>query len=312
MNMKPRLNRLRLLCLIALVLTAATVDLGLRARPIQFVQTLSHARSAAATACRLPISGPGIAGFVSYPSGQFSRDASISPKTTVAYDNAVGRWLPVPFEWLSPDGLSYAAIDYASGVITTHLAGTLAITHTYDAQANDIIGWDARGIFFWTIKPVQTKLITPSGGIVPVSPIGVFEPEHLSLSGLWSVSHAVTVRDETSGVGQNVRELAPSSDAPAVATRFLGFNAAGDPVTFEQSDPTKPDGVLVSTDRAGRPTTLSQSVQSGLRPHLVRGDTQGLWVTSNDGSLWIVPHGSATPQRVTPSIGAYVIAGRCS
>jgi len=61
-----------------------------------------------------------LGGFMTYPGGAFAPDPSSNVKgsalhpvsTTPYYDLAVHRWLPVPYQQISPDGLKYAYVEY--------------------------------------------------------------------------------------------------------------------------------------------------------------------------------------------------------
>ena len=71
-------------------------------------------------ACRLPISDgtSGSGGFLTFPGGQFAADATSSVSVPgpaaggrksfgLTYDKAYKKWLPVPYDWVSPDGSKY-------------------------------------------------------------------------------------------------------------------------------------------------------------------------------------------------------------
>jgi hypothetical protein len=78
---------------------------------------------AANLTCRLPVvsaAGPGEppGGWVTFPGGQFVRDpASLSVRGDAnlpSYDRAIGAWVPVELEKVSPDGGSYVLTSYNS------------------------------------------------------------------------------------------------------------------------------------------------------------------------------------------------------
>ncbi|MGH7489749.1 MAG: hypothetical protein ACREMY_29720, partial [bacterium] len=65
--------------------------------------------------CRLPLveslaGGHAQAGFVSLPAGIFALDPN-APASSVYYDRAVSRWLPVGPDAVAPDGFHYAFTD---------------------------------------------------------------------------------------------------------------------------------------------------------------------------------------------------------
>lgn len=87
--------------------------------------------NAIALACRLPITwdvntGQGFvrkAGFLKFPEQMVSEDTS-APSSSVFYDRAFGRWLPVSREAVSYDGTRYA---YATGGAFQASSGTLHV-----------------------------------------------------------------------------------------------------------------------------------------------------------------------------------------
>jgi hypothetical protein len=84
------------------------------------------ADSGAGLSCKVPVSGfnPGTGGFVTFPGGNFVPDQASNvalPANTVltggySFDRAVSRWLPVPWDWVTPDGSRYAYTDRAGAV----------------------------------------------------------------------------------------------------------------------------------------------------------------------------------------------------
>ncbi len=103
---------------------------------------ITHAPVAAAPDCYLPVywsttvtSNTVHAGFFRYPEGGVQGDTSMAEGSdsdlfsglTATYDRAVNRWLPVPAQAVSPDGLRFAFADYdlpagggpLNGVITS-------------------------------------------------------------------------------------------------------------------------------------------------------------------------------------------------
>src|SRR5215472_8026785 len=79
------------------------------ASPVPLASTLS---------CKLPISNGqlGSGGFLTFPEAAFTADPSSAVKSDSSYglsfDRAVGKWVPVPRSWVSPDGSRYAYWDY--------------------------------------------------------------------------------------------------------------------------------------------------------------------------------------------------------
>src|ERR1700674_1507233 len=129
----------RRVCIAALlVLLAACSGAPLATGPVAVVvsptRTESPARSspppAAQTTCRVPFSviSEASGGFITYPGGQRQDDPSsvvalpgytpgqIGVNPGLAYDRALGRWVPVPPEWLAPGALTYAYADFTGTI----------------------------------------------------------------------------------------------------------------------------------------------------------------------------------------------------
>lgn len=121
-------------CLLAPMAVMACGPASAAATPRQSPSTVPHASSPPASvvgapaadqgaelSCRVPISGfnPGSGGFVTFPGGRFTPEPASNvplPANTVStgaytYDRAFSRWLPVPRDWVSPDGTRYAFSD---------------------------------------------------------------------------------------------------------------------------------------------------------------------------------------------------------
>jgi hypothetical protein len=104
----------------------------------------------------VPVSGfnPGTGGFVTFPGGKFVLDQASNvalPANTVhngafTFDRAVSRWLPVAWDWVTPDGSRYAYTDRAGAV------------HVVDAASgSDHLLAFAQGAV--AIKPDETLVI---------------------------------------------------------------------------------------------------------------------------------------------------------
>jgi hypothetical protein len=146
--------------------------------------------------CRLPVmwsssdpSVDGRTGLMTFPPATLSVNGT-SPKpaqltSTVSYDRAVGRWLPVSREAIAPDGLHYAYADYdPPGPNDGKVAiGTTGRVHVVDARTGTdraiysgaptwaIVDFDSAGIYLTRLTTGQYApqksglyLIDPTGG----------------------------------------------------------------------------------------------------------------------------------------------------
>jgi hypothetical protein len=172
---------------------------------------ISPAPIAPAGQCFLPVTfftDPGnsptfSAGFLQYPSGVLQAANTITLKAPsspfyflgATYDRSVARWLPVPQDAISPDGLTFAYADYdlppsptagMAGEQLPHAAGALATTgrvHVVDASSGadrilfagsptyELVGFTAAGIYLAEVTLTMDGqflnglyLLNPAGG----------------------------------------------------------------------------------------------------------------------------------------------------
>jgi hypothetical protein len=114
-------------------------------------QVVSAGAGAAGLTCRLPIkwylySGREGIGFVSFPDLAVTADAS-APATSLFYDQALSKWLPVWRNDVSPDGRTYAYQD-ATGKLHVVNAATGFDMVIYDgAPVVSVVDFAAEGIY---------------------------------------------------------------------------------------------------------------------------------------------------------------------
>lgn len=152
---------------------------------------LSSPTSAVALTCRLPVivpSVPGVppGGWINFPEGTFERDPASLPGRLQAhvpsYDQALHRWLPVEYEYVAPDGLSYIltgdpvikppedpAAFYLVDVKTGDRHEVLSAGPTAAPGSWQVIDSSSEGVYLWSagISPVPGLwLLNPSTRIV--------------------------------------------------------------------------------------------------------------------------------------------------
>jgi hypothetical protein len=162
--------------------------------------TLSTSASASATSsadssvlnCRLPLvrlnadGTPGSAGFLTFPGASFSVDPHAGAKSE-AYDRVFGKWLPVGWRWVSPDGSHYAygvyptdspspgvnstihVVDVSSGVDRVLLTRGQYLINDFEAGGIYLTAWvgghDGPGPQIgWVLNPTTGVLTALSGG----------------------------------------------------------------------------------------------------------------------------------------------------
>ena len=138
--------------------------------------------------CQLPVwlTGPG---WLSFPGGQFQPDASAQAAenpgagtlaTTVAWDSAIGKWLPTGWWMISPDGTAY--IDGRFEVVS---ATTGAVIRNIPSGPYDV-GASVGLVFAWT----RAGIYIASTGKKPVPGLWRFDPATGVLSELPNSAYA--------------------------------------------------------------------------------------------------------------------------
>jgi LysM repeat protein len=257
----------------------------------------SSVRESAQEVCRLPVSTGTDIGFLSYPAGTFTADASAKPAlpgstqsgvTNLGYtfDVPLSRWVPVTHNLVSPDGSKYVYGDLQVVDVLTGIESqlTASVNHLWHP-----IGWEPEGIYAITVgsssaNPGLWLVKYPAGEARQISPDGYWQAvSHGSAYGTIeatppaNASVAMNRLDVTSGVITRWFYLA-GSYPPYVA----GFDDSGAPV-IQQSVavyvvPAAMEPVLV---------TASTHASSAI------GDKLGIWV-GNSAGMFLFAGGTFT------------------
>lgn len=136
--------------------------------------TPSVSPTAQPLSCRLPVSGysGGTGGFVVLPGGAYTPDpasavrlpaAGSSPGST--YDRGQGKWLPVPRDWVAPDGHQYAFLEqlqYPGGgggylhIVDVASGGDRRVPYDHGASASrtneswGLLGYEPEGVYLFS------------------------------------------------------------------------------------------------------------------------------------------------------------------
>jgi hypothetical protein len=214
-----------------------------------------------AFSCRLPIfnGGPGSGGFLVFPDRSFIGDPrsgvtvpSPSPGATppaqgpygpqgffgLSYDRAAARWVPVPRNWITPDGKRYAYSGYPEGVYVVDVAANTQ-TEIGDGRRWQVLDAEAEGVYAseaGNAGPVAGLWLLPFAG----------SPTQLTISGYWnSVGGGAAYGTETSSLPNGVPTLIDRLDLKthvqqhwfqvvgATSSPF-GFDAFGHPIYMVQ------------------------------------------------------------------------------
>jgi hypothetical protein len=120
-------------------------------------------------------------GWLDLPAGKITSDptstAAMSKYGYVAWDSAVGKWLPTEPLMISPDGARYIPEDAANQIVDAHTGAVLATLPSGDYD--QVIGWTSAGIYeihtgqsfvpgLWRIDPSSGTVtnLTPTSQVV--------------------------------------------------------------------------------------------------------------------------------------------------
>jgi hypothetical protein len=301
----------------------------------------SSSGPALALSCRLPVyaGGPGSGGFVIFPGSTFVADpnsavtapspspGSPSPPPPpgyygypqgwwgTTYDRAYSRWLPVPRNWVTPDGTRYA-YPGSSGVYVQDIV----------KGANVELG-EGRT---WTVLDVESEGVyatSPPGAGLWLLPFSGAETQ-ITAVGYWQgVAAGAAYGTETSAVPQGATNSIIKLDIKSRTTtswftrtgaqsRVLGFDGQGDPIIVVNGSNNgfgATETWITTGANTGIPIAVSTYAPyqqaSGFSPGgTVIADSHGLWFTGNGGiALYVTGSGWYWMS----SLGAQ-IAGTCA
>ena len=267
--------------------------------------------------CTLPITVYSRRVRINLPSGLVTLDGAqtLDARTPNASSYVVGRWLPVPQAWVSPDGKSYASVTavpgspgYQAVVLSDPDTGNSHALWQGEGQVS-LIGWGPDGIYFvppatateqkksgelWVVSPVGSSAahrVGPSPGS-PASRLSFSSDTRLSGGAAWDAGQAdggpyrVQRTDLRDG---SVRDW---YTAPANTSVFiLTFDGQGRPLLAlfgENESSTRALMVLTGPNQ-----TSPIEIPSGPPVRFATGylDPHGIWLGS-PGSLWMYQSGS--------------------
>ena len=291
--------------------------------------------------CQLPIGStiPGVGGFLSYPGGQFSSDGT----SALSYSAKHQRWLPVPHQFISPDGDSYLRLDFSKTSRVTSLNAVDIATGNerplggLGSSAAPLV-WSMSGIYFLQFARPQPELwvLDPAkqtSRMVAVGSNGLGLPIFKAWTGVGGgAAWSKTVENTAGPAGDILVRVDLASGQAEVWYRqntpttldVLGFGPEGDPLVTVVSGGG--NRILLLTGPRRSNAIESRDFRPGA-PGAGTGisDSHGLWLLANDGGVWLYrdrivrPIGSAKlPPSVSPAsdIGParpnLLIAGPCA
>lgn len=304
------------------------------AYPPTYLLTSEGVPDAAGLSCRLPVyaGGPGSGGFVVLPDRTFVADprsavtvpsppAGATPPAGpgfqgwfgTTYDKGLAKWLPVMYQWVSPDGRHYA-YPLGTGIDVVD-AGTSAQTVIGAGRA-------------WQILDVGNTSVTaePQGqpGLWTVPFSG--SPTQITAGGYWQAigggaAYGTTTSAVPLGVATQIIRLdlskgttQPWFQVDGAVTSVIGFDAAGHPLMavspqgggYSSANPFPYQTYVWLVRGLGDASVLT----GGNLNSAPIADSHGIWLSGGAGSSGIYLYTGHAMQWVA-NIGAQ-LAGECS
>ena len=271
------------------------------AYPPTYVLTSSGAPDASGLSCRLPIyaGGPGSGGFLVLPDKTFVADprSSVSqpsppPGATPAqaqlgpgfyglsYDRALAKWLPVSWNWVSPDGKHYA-YPLSSGVDVVD-AGSSSQVVVGGGRTWQLIDVENDRVY----AQVQTQpglwALPFSGGATQIAAGGYWE----AVGG--GAAYGTTTSAVPQGVATQIQRLDLKSGAmqpwfqvDGAFSYVVGFDGGGDPLiaVSPQQQPMGYPTYIWVVKGLGDAMVLT----GGNITYPIVADAHGLWFSGSTG-----------------------------
>ena len=277
--------------------------------------------------CRLPVvaQGAGSGGFISFPSRQWIADPRSAvalpsppagytpppyyggpPFTGLSYDRALGRWLPVPRNWVTPDGKRYAYNypgDDGVYVVTVATGAQVELGEGTQWAIRDVA---AEGVY---VVPLSAGNLGAGLWLLPFTGAA----KQLTATGYWqTVGGGAAYGTATSAVPQgaantilrfDVKTLKsqPWFTAENAQSNVIGFDTKGAPLIFTNF--TIPNSYPGYGQQIWIVPALAQGYVIVNRPPFnglgVVADSHGIWFS--DGSqqyLFIPGKGTFTAARI--------------
>lgn len=296
----------------------------------------------AGASCKLPVASPdapvdgnpadgstGHGGFLSWPAGVFTADAS----SMGSYDAVAGKWLPVPSAWVAPNGATYA---YARGA-TVHV---VSVTDGADKQFTipssvQVVAYDSAGIYLEQAIPNSDAPPSGLGLLNPVTgaysqlvPDGWYPVEHAGLAYNLQLNtfYGQPPQDGPKPVGNELFRIEPPKQLglisvmaiPDAALQVVGFDGGDQPVLSARSGSYYRIYTAASIRTGGTPSApagppayegLPTADTNPTGP--AQGDAHGVWFGSASGAIWLYSPSNGMRKVADLSWRSPVIAGTC-
>lgn len=293
-----------------MILVVMALSLFVSACGVVTSHTSSESQSTVTFSCRLPIGSQGgeFGGFVSFPQATFERGSNSS----LTYDAAQQRWLPVGRQMLSPDGRSYVytqdtKVPAGAAIHVVDIASGQDRLVWTEQSAAFVLGWTEWGIAIlratarpnessfvgpqlWMLSPSAQTMRLVAGQPSADSGFPLFKAwTQLSAGGVWSKSITTSSTDVLLQIDPQDGHVTPWYGArEPVYLTVLAMDSAGHPlleVTTPHSSKSRvilvpaPDTAL-AVNGAG-PVSPQPSFGSSV------SDEHGTWLAAADGGIWL-------------------------
>ena len=286
--------------------------------------------------CRLPISAgqPGSGGFVVFPGGQFVADPTsnvvipnvpspspgygIQPGNFIGltYDRPYKKWLPVPRQYVSPDGSRYVFIPPApysapnSIFVESVTTGARTELGAGMGRAWNILDVESEGVY---ATAQQTSSQAPAGlWLLPFSGA----PRQITATGYWQAvgggaAYGFEAPSVPTGAVQRLMRLDLKTGTAAPwfdnlpLSNVIGFDLQGHPILTLQVNPQQ---VVELTGSNAKVTIYDGSVPGLYVSWGVLADSNGIWLASGNG-LYIYRTGTEHLEQASAVTGP--LAGAC-
>jgi hypothetical protein len=218
------------------------------------------------------------------------------PADPESYDAVLGRWLPVPWYDIAPDGRSYAyslpppAVQASSSEV--HVAAASDDRVLWRGQGKAVVeGIDSHQVYFTVIghgSPVTYAVPVQGGRPEPVAGSGIRGPD----GGLWGDDATQDVIRYDPKTGGRTIWWSTTDTPSSIFANLVTFEQGPRPVVLAQTMGVTSQ-VLLLLSAPHQMTTIATALDADPWITGAVADDRGVWLARDDGSvaLWTSTHG---------------------